>query len=364
MSRKNLRSLRSSRTTGRRATPKSAENEVQVMTQVGPATRLINPASLRTDGGTQPRTQMQHGLAEEYAGKMRFDARLGQVVDDRDQAWPSLLVFQDETGDLWLADGFHRASAAQAAGITEFQARVEQGSQRDAVLRSLGVNAEHGARRTRADIQRAVERALRDPVWGKYADKWLAKVCRVSAPTVARYRRALEARGTIAFHTILETEDGREIEREAPVEPTPTPRTSARRAPRARSTRPAKTPTWGAPLHGATRLPAIVAHPRTADDFTVLARQAPTAIASDGILVVPCASGDPMLLEGLKALTEGTDAPFRAPHVVYVDDVARMYLVYPRHENTTSWPVRVNTVEELLLGDVPLILGAALHAWT
>ena len=127
--------------------------------------RVLDLESLRLDGGTQPRERLDDETLEEYVTRMQAgeDAqRRTRVLDPDGQPWPSLVVFQD--GDTyWLADGFHRAEAAQRAGITQFQARVHRGTQRDAIKHSLGVNATHGKRRTNEDKRRAVERAADAP---------------------------------------------------------------------------------------------------------------------------------------------------------------------------------------------------------
>lgn len=46
---------------------------------------------------------------------------------------------------------------------------VRPGSQRDAILYSLGANAAHGRRRTNADKRRAVQRMLSDEEWSRWS---------------------------------------------------------------------------------------------------------------------------------------------------------------------------------------------------
>ncbi len=109
---------------------------------------------VRRDGGTQPRAFMNQDTVKEYAQ----DLELGAV-------FPPVIVFYDGTS-YWLADGFHRVAATESLGRTEIKAEVKQGSSRDAVLLSCGVNATHGLRRTNADKRRAVMRLLNDEEWG------------------------------------------------------------------------------------------------------------------------------------------------------------------------------------------------------
>lgn len=124
--------------------------------------------SIRLDGGTQPRAAIDRAVVEEYASSMR-----------EGDLFPPLTVFYDGK-DYWLADGFHRYEAAQAAGKTEIDCDVKQGTRRDAILHSVGVNADHGFRRTNEDKRRAVETLLRDAEWVKWSDREIGRQCRVS----------------------------------------------------------------------------------------------------------------------------------------------------------------------------------------
>jgi len=130
------------------------------------------------DGGTQPRAEfMQH------------------VIDDYAEAWasgaifPPVIVYHDGANH-WLADGYHRVLSAQKAGMETVPADVRQGSQRDAILYSVGANSDHGVRRTNADKRRAVERLLNDEEWGKWSDGEIAKRCGVTREFVNRMRPA------------------------------------------------------------------------------------------------------------------------------------------------------------------------------
>ena len=68
---------------------------------------------------------------------------------------------------------------------------MRQGTRRDAVLHSVGANAQHGLRRTNADKRRAVETLLRDEEWSGWSDSEIARRCGVSHPTVAKVRDGL-----------------------------------------------------------------------------------------------------------------------------------------------------------------------------
>ncbi len=145
---------------------------------------------LRLDGGTQPREKLDEVTIAEYAEAM-----------ERGDEFPPLTVFYDGEA-YWLADGFHRYHAAKATGQAEMACDVRQGTRRDAVLHSVGVNAEHGLRRTNADKRRAVMTLLRDPEWGKWSDREIARKCKVSAPFVAKLRKELSVNGLQIERTV------------------------------------------------------------------------------------------------------------------------------------------------------------------
>jgi hypothetical protein len=163
--------------------------------------------ALRLDGGTQPRLELDEATLDEYAGRMIWDDASAQVLDPEGLAWEPVTVF-DDGDDVWLADGFHRVHAARRAGHEKIQARVLQGTRRDAVAHSLGANATHGKRRTNDDKRRAVSRALADPDWCVLSNNAIAKMCKVTHPFVAKVRRELESSGDIEQVTVRKAADG------------------------------------------------------------------------------------------------------------------------------------------------------------
>jgi len=140
--------------------------------------------AIRIDGGTQPRGAMDGGVVIEYREQMQE----GTI-------FPPITVFYDGA-DYWLADGFHRVDAAKIAGLTDIAADVRQGTQRDAILYSVGANAAHGLRRTNYDKRRAVERLLRDEEWAQWSDREIARKCAVSDRFVNNLRKDLSANGS------------------------------------------------------------------------------------------------------------------------------------------------------------------------
>ena len=139
--------------------------------------KLLEVKRIRTDGGTQPRAELHEDIIAEYAEAWQAEA-----------AFPPVTVFYDGKTH-WLADGFHRVESAKRAGVQAVQADVKQGTQRDAVLFSVGANAAHGFRRTNEDKRRAVETLLRDEEWGKWSARQIAKQCAVSVDFAARMKK-------------------------------------------------------------------------------------------------------------------------------------------------------------------------------
>jgi hypothetical protein len=131
-------------------------------------------SSIRTDGGTQTRAELDADTIESYASAMQDGAE-----------FPPAVVFYDGT-DYWLADGFHRLEARKTRGVKSIKCDVRQGTRRDAILFSVGANTSHGLRRTNADKRRAVEMLLDDDKWSTWPQERIAKTCAVSPAFVSK----------------------------------------------------------------------------------------------------------------------------------------------------------------------------------
>lgn len=153
----------------RAATNAALRKEVQGM-------KKVNIASIRVNGGTQSRAGINRDVVAEYAEAMQAGAE-----------FPPLVLFFDGS-TYWLADGFHRYEAYARANAHDVPAEVRQGTQRDAILYSVGANARHGLRRTNDDKRRAVMKLLEDAEWSKWSDREIARQCSVSPSTVAKHR--------------------------------------------------------------------------------------------------------------------------------------------------------------------------------
>lgn len=150
---------------------------------------------IRTDGGTQPRAEVNWLIVADYAEQMQEGAH-----------FPPVTVFYDGT-DYWLADGFHRVAAAKKIGLLQFDTDVKQGTQEDAIIASCAANATHGLRRSNPDKQRAVETMLRvRPGW---SNRQIADHCAVHHDMVGTIRAKLELTGGIRQSDVREGRDGR-----------------------------------------------------------------------------------------------------------------------------------------------------------
>lgn len=134
--------------------------------------------TIRTDGGTQPRAEIDMVTVAEYAEDMTREAQ-----------FPPVVVFFDGSA-YWLADGFHRYHAALSLGLATLDADVRRGTLAEAQWYSYSVNQSHGLRRTNEDKRRAVEAALQHPYAASKSLRDIANHCGVHWTTVENYRNA------------------------------------------------------------------------------------------------------------------------------------------------------------------------------
>jgi len=179
--------------------------------------KTINIKTIRIDGGTQSRVEINNEIVTEYADAITAGAE-----------FPAVVVFNDGV-DNWLADGFHRFHAHNQAGKTSISAEVRQGTARDAVLYSLGANGTHGLNRTNADKRKAVQTMLADAEWAKWSNVAVAKACfvsegfvrslRINEVTTPAERTYTTKQGTIA--TMQTGDIGKKKAKPAPAAPAP-----------------------------------------------------------------------------------------------------------------------------------------------
>ncbi len=142
---------------------------------------------IHIEGGTQPRVELSNETIAEYAQHIRQGA-----------VFPPVVAFFDGIV-YWLADGFHRYHAHRQAGLETIEAEIHEGTLRDAILYSVGANADHGMRRTNQDKRKAVETMLTHEAVIKnnngnpWSNREIARLCKVDEGTVRKYRKSLTA---------------------------------------------------------------------------------------------------------------------------------------------------------------------------
>lgn len=132
--------------------------------------------SVRIDGDTQSRVDIDanwvNGIVDDIKNEIKYDpieARFDGV-------------------HYWLSDGFHRYLANKQIGAKEINVAYLPGTQLDAQIDSYSANSKHGKPRTRADKQKAVEKAVAHPQLQGKSNYEIAKICMVSQPFVAAVR--------------------------------------------------------------------------------------------------------------------------------------------------------------------------------
>lgn len=136
--------------------------------------------NIRLDKAMQPRAYMNEDIIAEYSESIKEGAE-----------FPPVTVYFDSVY-YWLADGYHRYFAHKSAAQTQIECEVINGTRRDAILHSVGVNDKHGLRRTNEDKRKAVMTLLDDMEWSEWSDHKIAEVCRVSHVTVGRIKKSLQ----------------------------------------------------------------------------------------------------------------------------------------------------------------------------
>ena len=142
-----------------------------------PATVQVAVRKLVFDTGLQCRTEVHEDVVREYAEAMAEGAR-----------FPPIEVVRAD-GELYVVDGWHRAHAAKAAKVKLIDAVVVDGTLRDATLRAVQANGNHGLRRSTDDKRRAVRTLLCDEEWSRLSNRELATLANVSHAFVGQTRR-------------------------------------------------------------------------------------------------------------------------------------------------------------------------------
>lgn len=134
---------------------------------------------IKRDKTCQQRESLDLDVVEDYKNAFETGAKLP----------PIKVKFDGEF--YWLYDGFHTTQAAINAGLTELRAEVTDGTLRDAILASVGVNSNHGLRRSNQTKRNAVMTMLKDEEWGKWSNVQIAKQCNVSESFIRTIKKEI-----------------------------------------------------------------------------------------------------------------------------------------------------------------------------
>jgi hypothetical protein len=343
--------------------------------------RLLLIQELHLSGDAQSRVFVNPSVVAEYTERMRFDEATQLVMDPEGKPWAPVRIYEDSEAAkgaprYWVADGFHRVSAAQALNLTHIQCEVLPGSPRDAIRESLSANARHGLRRTREDKRRAVSRALKDEDWRCWTDQRVADLCAVSRALVSSIRTDLERSRAIPFEIALYAGDGREFEREEPKadyfiqsSSSPTPKksvaagkTNPLRAVTVKATSGTRSVKWSAikkAIEGLDTHTTLIAYPTSKAHYEKLAEHV-LAKPSVTRVVCPVMSGSAWLWRGPAILDTLTAHGFDQPVLLTVSDVSKQFVCWARqgHAYKRDTPSRVE-----VLDTSALLVGKVLDDW-
>lgn len=154
---------------------------------------VVALSTIIRDSRIQPRETISSGTVEEYARVMATFPTLQEHAIPF-EPFPPVVVYEDEQGFMWLADGWHRVLAAEHAGLGEIEADIRQGGVYEAIMHAAGANARHGLRPNNRDKRRSVLMLLEHPtvITEQWSDGRVAIAAGVG-PTLVRHVRAERA---------------------------------------------------------------------------------------------------------------------------------------------------------------------------
>jgi hypothetical protein len=143
---------------------------IDQLKQVNPEIKDVSQRQLRTDGGTQYRDGINDETMSEYLDAMKDGAVFPPIET----------VFDGQ--HYWVVDGFHRLAALSRLGRPAITVSCISGSQKEAQLLALGVNAKHGLPRNHNTKRKIGEAALSHPSLNGLSIPEIAKHTGLSAP--------------------------------------------------------------------------------------------------------------------------------------------------------------------------------------
>lgn len=114
--------------------------------------------------------------------------------------WPfdrPLVVYRIR-GKLKVVDGFTRGRAAVVAKLDKVPVVIMPGGHKEALQHAFGCNAEHGFRRTNADKNKAVLRAIAEYENTEVTPAQIALMCKVSRTYVYQLMKSLKGEETVS----------------------------------------------------------------------------------------------------------------------------------------------------------------------
>ena len=103
---------------------------------------------IQVDIDTQIRAVANREAIERYAELMKDESGATKL--------PPILLYRDEKGTLWLADGFHRTSAAILNEFETIKAIVRKGTRADAVWAAAIANRSNGVPLNKKDLKKGI----------------------------------------------------------------------------------------------------------------------------------------------------------------------------------------------------------------
>lgn len=137
--------------------------------------RHVPTAEISRECGTQCRTRLDQEAVQHCSELMREGV-----------TFPPICLYTDGQA-VWLVAGFHRVAAAELAGLDTILAAVIGGTLEDAVWASCGCNGTHGVRRSRSDVDNAIEKAFAHPNSKHMSNSHLARYIGVAESTIRRH---------------------------------------------------------------------------------------------------------------------------------------------------------------------------------
>lgn len=123
--------------------------------------------------------------------------------------FPPVVAFATDDGRLLLADGRNRRDAAEARGESTIDCLVIEGTREEAIEYAAGCNTRHGKKRSREDLEKAIENLFTIPKYAEISDREIGALARCHHQIVGSVRRRLTEAGSLAPAGKTKGKDGK-----------------------------------------------------------------------------------------------------------------------------------------------------------